>query len=194
MVDGHLGGLSIPRFADTVGQSHSDLGTDGCLQLRGNRAALPQRVGSTTTSMWWCASQMAPPTRRWPAFRPQRTPIPRPRRRSAWSGRRSGARYPIWISIDLSNVVDWQTMQGIPAWWHYLGRLTKQTFHVWWRVLPKILAAWTGGWLVLNMTMVLTAPLQQDYSWLVVVLFSFGLFATARGHRPGRKSCRRLRY
>jgi len=72
-------------------------------------------------------------------------------------------------------------MQGIPAWWHYLGRLTKQTFHVWWRVLPKILAAWTGGWLVLNMTMVLTAPLQQDYPWLVVVLFSFGLVGYLAG-------------
>lgn len=72
-------------------------------------------------------------------------------------------------------------MHPVAAWWSHLTDLITQTFRVWRRVLPKVLIAWTLGWLLHQITMIVTAPLQADHPWLVVILFSFGLVAYLAG-------------
>ena len=78
-------------------------------------------------------------------------------------------------------MVEWFAMQILAAWYAHLSDIGSQTFRVWRRVLPKVLIAWTTGWLVHQLTMIATAPLQANHPWLVVILFSFGLVAYLAG-------------
>lgn len=66
-------------------------------------------------------------------------------------------------------------MLGVQSWWRHLVTLISQTFRVWWAVLPKVVIAWTTGWLIYQLSIAVTAPVQETYPWPAVIIFSFGL-------------------
>ncbi len=72
-------------------------------------------------------------------------------------------------------------MLGVQAWWRHMTTLTRQTLRVWLRVLPKVLIAWVSGWLIYQMALSLTAPIQDDHPWLTIVIFSIGLVCQLAG-------------
>lgn len=68
-------------------------------------------------------------------------------------------------------------MVGVHAWWRHLTTLLQRTWRVWLAVLPKVIFFWVAGWLIYQLSLSLTAPLQEDYPWLTIIIFSSGLIA-----------------
>jgi|GEM_PF-1614932 len=72
-------------------------------------------------------------------------------------------------------------MYGAYGWWRYTTVLIGQTWHTWRVAVPQILAAWVGGWLLYQVALVVTGPLQESHPWLSVMIFSSGLVAHLAG-------------